>query len=326
MSPECYPWHSGAWSTLAQRVHQLPHALLLHGQQGLGKQAFAQRLARSLLCAQLTPAAEACGLCHSCHLFAAGTHPDLLLIHPLEDSKIIVIDQIRAVGGFLSLRPHTAQHKVVIVSPAEAMNINAANSLLKLLEEPPNGSILLLVTNHSARLPATIRSRCAAIPFKPPSHPEALNWLESYPEAKEQPINLLEQAGGAPLLALQLARNGFLASREQLMQDIEDLGSGREEPIACAARWKGRGTEACLTWLYGFVFDLIKLGMAGHNEDWPKRETGIIKKYAISYKELYKFLDVISESRKLLSGPLDELLLLEDILIRWSRISCGRLQ
>ncbi|HSW52736.1 MAG TPA: hypothetical protein VLG93_05865, partial [Sulfuricaulis sp.] len=138
-APERYPWHGALWSALARQFEQLPHALLLQGRPGLGKHDFAVQLAQALLCEQARDG-MACGQCHCCRLFAAGTHPDLAGVGLVEDAKSIAVDQIRALGDFLSLRPHTAARKVVIISPAEAMNINAANSLLKLLEEPPLGS------------------------------------------------------------------------------------------------------------------------------------------------------------------------------------------
>ncbi len=322
---EIYPWHDAVWTAIAQCLDRLPHALLLRGQRGLGKQAFALRLARALLCSQT--GADACGSCHGCLLLAAGTHPDLALIHPLEDSKVIAVDQIRALGDFLSLRPHTAAHKVVIVSPAEAMNLNAANSLLKVLEEPPLGCIIMLVTSHGARLPATIRSRCVEIPFKPPARNMALTWLGTRPQTEDQPASLLEYAGGAPLLAVALAQSGFLANRAQLLRDIQALSQGQEDPLSCAARWKTVGAEICLAWMHTHISGLIKIGMTASSgvPEAVALDAATKNKYSISYNKLYNMLDVISESRRLLSGPLDALLVLEDILIRWTRISRERL-
>jgi len=175
--PERYPWNEDLWSTLAQQFERLPHALLLHGRPGLGKHAFAVQLAQALLCAR-PQAGVACGMCQSCHLFMAGTHPDMHVLQPeaiaesAEDlggqyavrypasdkkreraSADITIYQIRCLIEDAQTRPFVGNRKVVLLSPAEAMNINAANSLLKLLEEPPRGSMLLLVTSHPARLP-----------------------------------------------------------------------------------------------------------------------------------------------------------------------------
>lgn len=319
-APERYPWHENLRSTLARQFDRLPHALLLHGRPGLGKHAFAVQLAQALLC-ERPQAGVACGACHGCQLFAAGTHPDLASVGLEEDAKIIAVDQIRALGEFMSLRPHTAVRKVVIISPAEAMNANAANSLLKVLEEPPLGSMLLLVSSHPARLPATIRSRCSHVLFKTPAARDGLAWLQARPGTSGEPQNLLGMAGGAPLLAEALAMEGFPEDRLKLMGDLAGLRSGRDEPVACAARWKTVGTRRCLGWLYGFVSDVIKLQLGADasaltNQDMP---ASFKIKYKIS--ELYSLIDVILENYRLLGGPLDELLILEDVLIRWSRLS-----
>jgi DNA polymerase III subunit delta' len=323
MAPERYPWHGALWSALARQFEQLPHALLLQGRPGLGKHDFAVQLAQALLCEQARDGV-ACGQCHTCRLFAAGTHPDLAGVGLVEDAKSITVDQIRALGDFLSLRPHTAARKVVIISPAEAMNINAANCLLKLLEEPPLGSMLLLVTSHPARLPATIRSRCAHLLFRLPAPAVGQVWLQARTETRNESALLLELAGGAPLLAQTLAREEFPQIRAKLLQDLTALSQGREHPVSCAARWKGLGTGRILGWLHGFAADQIKLQMGApastvRNPELVSSGTQKKNKYEIS--ELYGFIDAILEKYRQLNSPLDELLMLEDILIRWVRLS-----
>ncbi|MBI3545477.1 MAG: DNA polymerase III subunit delta' [Gammaproteobacteria bacterium] len=316
-----YPWHDALWANLAHPFDRLPHALLLHGLPGLGKNAFALQLAQVLLC-QTPQVNNACGKCHSCQLFAAATHPDLLIITPLEDAKNISVDQIRALNGFVFLRPHTAPRKIVVIQPAETMNINAANSLLKLLEEPPLDSILLLVTSRPARLPATIRSRCGRLQVKPPNQQMALAWLQANAAGTDAVQDLLQFAGGAPLLAKTLAEQGFAEQRQQLRQDLENLSAGREDPVICALRWKNLGTNLCLSWLYRAVLDLIKsqAGVASGSSldsDTLKK----IYKNTLNISVLYKYIYVIHDYYRQLNSPLDELLMLEDILIRWNRIS-----
>lgn len=311
---------------LMGQFERLPHALLLHGRPGLGKHAFAMQLAQTLLCAQ-PQAGVACGKCRGCQLLAADTHPDLSVIGIMEEAKSITIDQIRGLGEFLSLRPHSAARKVVIISPAEAMNLHAANGLLKLLEEPPLGCMLLLVTSHPARLPATILSRCSHFLFKSPDHGVGLAWLQARVGGKEQPERLLKMAGGAPLLAEVLAQEGFSEIRIKLLQDLDGLRTGREDPVACAARWKSLDAKRCLGWLYVFVLDLIKLQVDAEAPALENHEAiGYINKDRNKYRinELYNYIDVIHEYYRLLGSPLEELLMLEDVLIRWSRL--GRLQ
>jgi DNA polymerase-3 subunit delta' len=203
------------------------------------------------------------------------------------------------------------------------MNINAANSLLKLLEEPPLGSMLLLVTSHPARLPATIRSRCSHILFKTPARATGLDWLQKH-GGMTQPEILLELASGAPLLAEALALEGFPEIRVRMLQDLEALNFGREEPVACATRWKTFGTERCLSWMYRFVSEQIKAQLEGRGPVAPNPlAASLLGKNKNKYKinELYNFIDVIHENYRRLGGPLDELLILEEVLIRWTRLS-----
>lgn len=306
---ERYPWHARPWATLTQNLARLPHAMLLHGPRGLGKRAFAWRLAHSLLCTERVAGAAACGRCQSCALFEAGTHPDLLFIEPLEDSVTITIDQVRAVHDFLALRPHTASHKLVLLMPADAMNVNAANALLKVLEEPPAGGLLILATDQLTRLPATIRSRCSAVAFRPPSSAEASEWLGRQGVTGDI-SDLLQQAGGAPLNALAATRATGGVNYDELRKDVEGLQVGKEDPLRCASRWKTAGAKPCLEWFQQYVAQIIRQVMTENND-----------KFKININNLFDFSDVISSARNALNGPLDETLLLEDVLLEWHRIS-----
>lgn len=321
---EIYPWHALLWSALTADLARLPHALLLAGPAGVGKHDFALRLAAALLCTQ--PKAEAaCGQCHGCHLLAAGTHPDLMLVVPEEDRRGIVIDQVRALGAFLALRPHTAARKIAILSPADSMNPNAANSLLKILEEPPLGSVLLLVASQPARLPATVRSRCQRVAFSVPERMLAHDWLKGR-EGGEQAAQLIDETGGAPLRALALAREDFLTRRETLLRDLDRLMEGKEDPVACALRWKGVGAPVSIEWLGGFVAGLIR-HMAASGESVENANPAAsrflqTRRNVLNLNKLFVYFDVISSARNgLFSGALDELLLLEDLLIRWCRMA-----
>ncbi|MCF7821501.1 MAG: DNA polymerase III subunit delta' [Mariprofundaceae bacterium] len=139
---------------------KLHHAWLLYGVKGIGKATEAMSMAALYLCEDRGPDGRACGSCHACCMLRAGSHPDFIAVERLEKKRDITVDQIREVLSFLSLSGMESERRVVLLDDAETMNIQAANALLKGLEEPASGSLLLMVCHDLTRLPATIRSRC----------------------------------------------------------------------------------------------------------------------------------------------------------------------
>ena len=134
---------------------RLAHAFLLSGQTGTGKQGLVMEMAAALLC--LEKSLPACGSCRSCQLLASGAHPDFrILSFELNDKgklrSEIVIDQVRELISFLQLTTTISEKKVALIQPAEAMNKNAANALLKTLEEPPGDAVILLLSHDPSRL------------------------------------------------------------------------------------------------------------------------------------------------------------------------------
>ena len=183
------PWLQAPLTSLLAMRASLPHALLLQGPRGIGKALLAERFAQSLLCEAPAPDGQACGSCNACGWFGAGNHPDFRRISPLIDEegsgksersrREIKIDQIRALGDFVGIGAHRAGRKLVLIDPADAMNMPAANALLKTLEEPTGDTVFLLVCGNAGALPATVRSRC--VPFKlfTPDAGQAQAWLQT---------------------------------------------------------------------------------------------------------------------------------------------------
>ena len=318
-----YPWQVSPWERITARLDHLPHALMLRGAPGLGKLGFAIRLVYRLLCSNPVRQ-DACGHCKNCELMSSGNHPDLLVIKPEEQGKTIGIDQIRSISAFLHLRPHIANRKIALIYPAESMYINASNGLLKILEEPPLAATIILVSHNPEILPATVRSRCMMVSFATPDRHRALNWLE-LECGRQQAEFALNLAAGAPLLAQELMTSDFINQREQLFGDIEQLSLGSNGISDCAIRWKKLGTGRCLHWFQCLICDLIRLaseacsveGLA--NSDRSHQLKALAER--LHLKKLYGFLDTVNEARRLSYGPLDEQLLLEDILVRWHRLS-----
>lgn len=257
-----YPWQTSQWESLNQRRQQqrLPHALLFTGAEGTGKFVFAQGLAQSLLCQQPGLQGEACGQCRSCQQFKAQTHPDYLEIAPVEPGKSITVDQARGVGDYLAVSSHYEGLKIVVIHPAEQMNINAANSLLKTLEEPYSGRILILVCNRPSALLPTIRSRCQAITFPNPESAVAQNYLQQYVDDAAEIQLLLAMSNNAPLTAMQLHEQGGVAIRQQLFDDFSAIFKGSESSIGVAARWsKNHNPRVLFGLLQSWMMDMLRL-------------------------------------------------------------------
>ena len=277
MKDSIYPWQKSAWEWLTGQGERLHHALLIHGPAGIGKLAFAERFAQFLLC-ESAGETKPCGACDGCRWFAAGSHPDLRRLEPealarrfaveeegetpaasaakaAKPSQEIKVDQVRELDGFLSLRSHRGRRRIVLVQPAEAMNVHAANALLKALEEPQPGAHFLLVSHRPARLLPTIRSRCAAVPLALPEPALARAWL------KEQGVSEAEAwlafAGGTPVQALVYASEGSGAmARMRAALKARDLdtmqaASGREELEALAEVLQRRAIDVGMRSLGG---------------------------------------------------------------------------
>ena len=210
--------HSQTWRSLQSRRERLPHALLLLGQRGIGKYRLAHEFAASLLCEHPSPEGEACQQCLACHWFAQGNHPDFRLLQPsamnddsdAEESKKksqqITIDQLRELDEFFNVGTHRGGLRIVLVNPTEAMNRNAANALLKTLEEPADKTLFLMVSSEPNRLLPTIRSRCQVQLVGVPASRQAEQYLAD--TGISDGARWLALAGGAPLLATEMAQSG----------------------------------------------------------------------------------------------------------------------
>ncbi|MBO9480910.1 DNA polymerase III subunit delta' [Salinisphaera sp. G21_0] len=257
------PWHGAQWQPLVQRMQAglLSHALLLKGVPGVGKGYFARALATRVLCHQ-NSGEYACGHCKSCELVKAGTHPDLLVVQPESTGKPIKIDQIRQVNEFARKTAQQGGRRVIIINPAEAMNVNAANALLKSLEEPGGDTLFILVSARSGDMLPTIRSRCQMVSFTVPDIAQAKAWLSDHIADPLVVDQLLSLSSGSPMIARAMFDHDTLAVRGRLFNAMPELFRGNLTPVEMAKEWHTGNLVELLAWMGSWLDDAVKLKLA----------------------------------------------------------------
>ncbi|MFW6340949.1 MAG: DNA polymerase III subunit delta' [Wenzhouxiangella sp.] len=257
------PWLSSLQQHFetALTAGRLGHAPMIQGPSGLGKRQLARWLTARLLCLMPIDGLP-CGQCRSCQLLDSGSHPDLFVAKVPEDKTQLTVDVIRDLTRGLQLTPAIGPHRVGLVEEADRMNRNAANALLKTLEEPSDQAWLILVSDDPAGLPATVLSRCQRTSVHPPDAEIARSWLEGQVEtAGRDDIELAQQAsGGAPLRALALLTSDGLDFGRQVRGVMLDAARGQLPAPGLIDDWAGRAPESwhwLAYWCRSFMGSLL---------------------------------------------------------------------
>ncbi|RMQ42534.1 DNA polymerase III subunit delta [Pseudomonas cichorii] len=320
---EAYPWQASLWQQMAGRP-QHAHAYLLHGPVGIGKRALAERLMHSLLC-QRPEGLEACGQCKSCLLLAAGSHPDNYVLEPEEADKPIKVDQVRDLVSFVVQTAQMGGRKVVLIEPVEAMNINAANALLKSLEEPSGNTVLLLVSHQPSRLLPTIKSRCVQQACPLPGRQASLEWLTSaLPDCSEdERLELLTLAAGSPLAAVKLQAQGIREQRAQVVDGVKKLLKQQQSPTQLAESWKDIPLLLLFDWFCDWSQLILRYQLTEDEDGLGLNDMRKVVQYLAQKTPRSKVLDiqdwVLAQRQKVMSkANLNRVLLLEALLVQWA--------
>lgn len=300
-----YSWHQALWQQLqqARQAKHLPHALLFAGAEGCGHETFIEYLAASLLC--LTPSAngQACGHCRSCQVLAAQAHPDFIRIATADDKQTIGIDQVRGLSHFMELKCSYSPCRVALLAEANALNHHAANSLLKVLEEPAGQTHLLLFTTQLSQLLPTIRSRCQIFRMPLPAPDQAIAWLKIQ-QTIQEPAHLLTLASGKPLTALSLDSGEKLAQRELFLQQLQQLCQGVLTCSQISSHWEKQERAELLDWLLQHLQQQLRQ----------------------QYREApgWELYDRLVELKTLATHPLNARLFIENMLVLWVQYQTRR--
>jgi len=297
---------------------RLPHALLVHDRPGGGGVWLAMKAAQANLC--LEPDAP-CGRCKICQAVAADRHPDLYTVGPIEDSRQIRIDQIRELTEQLTLTGYSSAATTAVIAPAELMTTNAANALLKSLEEPRPGVTLVLVTASPSRLAATVRSRCQRLAVTLPARAPLLAWLRA--ERGEGPWEaVLDVLGNAPLLALEADAALVLRMRDETAAALELARRGELDIAGTAERWDGEGLLLRLACFENWVTQRVAEQIRPAADVADLRTSTHLPAPAarMNIAQLIRLIDGLHELGRLAFGSLNKKLDLEQLLWRVPRI------
>jgi DNA polymerase-3 subunit delta' len=310
----------------------LPHAMLVCGARGIGKHQFVDRVVRLALC--LAPVEDAaCGECKACRLVEGGLHADLRYLQPEDKSTQIKIDAIRASAAFAAKSAFLGARKVVVISPADAMNINASNALLKTLEEPSLGTLLILMTDSLGGLLPTIRSRCQRVDLSGPTQDQAINWLQQMPAAKNLPADelalSLQLSQGAPFTALEYLDQNLIDEQKSMLAELAQVLKRTQPSTEAAVHWSDEWIQYRLSWMIHWLEQALRSSYSGNEKDIYLDTSRNMFSYIVNNAGLHSLFDLrdrcIKELRLLkgTSNP-NKQLLWESLLSEWLQLMVKR--
>lgn len=327
---DLYDWQQSTWQQVQQSRERLPHAMLFYGQSGIGKVAFAKTLSQALLCKSPNAEGHACQTCNSCHWFKDESHPDFRILSPEEGSaedattgkkktkkkQNITIGQVRELSDFVNLTSHNEQgYRIILIQPAETLNIAAANALLKMLEEPANNAIFILVSHQLQRLLPTILSRCHKIAMPMPTIDESIHWLNA--QGVEHAKAQLAYYANSPMRVKDEA--GHFAA---LQECWKLLAKGKQlEPALTANKLITRSVDAGLITFQKWLYDIVALKNTGDIR-YHHSELRTLQALAknVNLSALFDLQKKIESLRKLATHPLNHELQLEVLLLEYTKI------
>lgn len=320
MSPAAFkplPWQRALWETVATAIRddRLGHALLLAGPAGAGKRHFAACITAALWCKQRDADGSACGRCPDCLQVSSEAHSGYFLLRVEEGKRDISVDAVRVLIEKLTITQYDGRAKVAIVDPADALNVNGVNALLKTIEEPTPGSHLLLLSSRPQALVPTLRSRCQRLAIAAPAQDVALAWLREATAGKFDDAALaqcLELASGAPLRALELLDGNGLAIRADWARTLLDLAQGRGEPVPMADDIAKSDPQGWVQWLYGWLAGLLRQRLVA-GTDGPLATLA----RRLPAELLDRYVAEVQTALERIHGAADKKLVIESLLIGW---------
>lgn len=317
VTSKVYPWQKTTWDTLTTRFPNIGHGLLFYGKQGCGKHAFAKHFLAWVLCLNKQPHG-ACGECSSCQWLKSDTHPNYVHITTDEENKKqnakIKIEKIRDLLPFVQ---QTGEGwRVILIEPAEALNLASSNALLKTLEEPGERVVLILLADHYLKLPATIRSRLQHFSLDRISYEQATSYLDEHLSelAEVQPDLLLGLSNDMPLQAIEIAKSDWFAKRQIFLNDWLKIVAQKNMPLFFSGKWQKELSFNDFIVLFEYLLgDLICVKL-----NQPQKNTDLDFDQLSPYYDLENLFNIYSEvqqAKKLVEQNVQSQLIIDQLFI-----------
>ncbi|MBJ9419724.1 DNA polymerase III subunit delta' [Acinetobacter oleivorans] len=317
VTSKVYPWQKTTWDTLTTRFPNIGHGLLFYGKEGCGKHAFAKHFLAWVLCLNKQPHG-ACGECSSCQWLKSDTHPNYVHITTDEENKKqnakIKIEKIRDLLPFVQ---QTGEGwRVILIEPAEALNLASSNALLKTLEEPGERVVLILLADHYLKLPATIRSRLQHFALDRISYEQATSYLNEHLSeiAEVQPDLLLGLSNDMPLQAIEIAKSDWFTKRQIFLNDWLKIVAQKNMPLFFSGKWQKELSFSDFIVLFEYLLgDLICVKL-----NQPQKNTDLDFDQLIPYYDLESLFNIYSElqqAKKLVEQNVQSQLIIDQLFI-----------
>lgn len=320
---QVYPWQQQVWENLTSRFPEIGHGLLFYGKKGCGKEAFAQQFLTWVLCLNRYEKNEPCGVCGSCLWLKADTHPNYVYVSTDEDNKKqnakIKIEKVRDLQPFV--QQTVDGWRVILIEPAEALNIASSNALLKTLEEPGDRTLIILLADHYLKLPATIRSRLQHFPLDRIEKAQVTKFLEENlaEESQAQIPLLMNLSNQMPLLALQLAKKDWVAKRGLFMQDWLKLVIQKNMPLAIASKWNKELSFTDFTQMFEYLLaDLVCIKSEQQVKNIDIDFGVLVEQYSL--ETLFDIYSELQQAKKLTQQNVQGNLVIDQLCIKLMNI------
>lgn len=351
--PAVLPWHKATFQKWHEQTHR-SHAYLIVSPEDTGGESLLHSFAASVLCETPSSSFEACGHCSGCSLIQASSHPDYRILRPTiwdvaneieetrpeKPSKHITIDQVRDLASMVNQTSHRGGQRVVLIYPAHTLNANAANALLKTLEEPPANTVFFLLAHDIKQLLPTIISRCQRLTAPAPELSSAMDYLNTTIGSQDDWADKLHAESGAVMRVVNLNTTNYFTLQEQFASELAKgaqsnalkLAEQFDKHIKDAAKAQLSGEPLSIdmgiviTWLQRWVHDLSCIAQQAGDARYFKKHTPALTRLSEQapvekvIAKLHHWQQQLLKEQRAAEHPLNTRIWLEKLFLQYTQL------